>query len=99
MLRVTTTTVGLDLPSPVEAFSRLVCQDDGPLVLAALESGAARGPWVVADVLTGRTRVGRNLAPVTDGGLGADGPVRRPRSSGCRRARCSGVSATRRRPT
>lgn len=59
--------------APIEPWSRLVCQDDGPLVLAALESNGAVGPWVVVDVDSGSARVGRGLTPVADGYLGADG--------------------------
>ena len=63
----------VDTPAPIEAWSRLVCQDDGPLVLAALESGAATGPWVVIDTSTGHASLGRGLTPVTDGRLNAEG--------------------------
>ncbi len=63
----------VDSPAPIEAWSRLVCQDDGPLVLAALESRAAEGPWVVVDVRTGQVAVGRGLTPVADGRLGPEG--------------------------
>ena len=60
-------------PAPIDPWSRLVCQDDGPLVLAALESNAAVGPWVVVDVDSGTSTVGRKLTPIADGHLRADG--------------------------
>ncbi len=60
-------------PAPIESWSRLVCQDDGPLVLMACESGATVGPWVVVDVDSGTAVAGRNLTPIADGHVRADG--------------------------
>lgn len=60
-------------PAPIERWSRLVCQDDGPLVLAALESRGTQGPWVAVDVESGAATVGREITPIADGHLGADG--------------------------
>ena len=60
-------------PAPIEPSSRLVCQDGGSLVIAALESRATVGPWVVIDADSGTATVGRGLTPITEGHLRADG--------------------------
>ncbi|MCR8669958.1 hypothetical protein [Agrococcus sp. HG114] len=65
----TTARRALDLPAPIDAWSRLVCQEDGPLVLAVLESRGSIGPWAAVDAATGRVAVGSDLAPVSDGVL------------------------------
>ena len=73
MIEFTASRLTVDTPAPIEAESRLVCQDDGPLVLAALESAAVIGPWVVIDTSTGHSAPGRGLTPVSDGRLNAEG--------------------------